>query len=81
MKSTEENNLNGIWGKFKMENKFQITTKEDLEFLASWLRAAFELNPNLRGNINSISIKFCNKFIGIDQSGTISIEKVERDSK
>lgn len=65
--------------KFPQRNPYshEIATQEDLDFLVKWLNVAFEQFPEMRGKVNSISIKLTGKFVGVDQSNTLSIEKVE----
>lgn len=55
----------------------EISTKEELDFLIKWLRVLFDTYPDAQGRINSISIKLTGKFIGVDQAGAVSVEKVE----
>ena len=55
----------------------EISSNEELAFLIRWMRVLFDIYPNVRGEINGISINLTGKFIGMDSSQTISIEKVE----
>lgn len=55
----------------------EISTNEELDFLIRWMRVLFQRYPNIRGEINGISINLTGKYVGIDQAQTISIEKVE----
>jgi len=57
--------------------KHEISTQEELDFLCAWIRVAFEVSPELRGKVNSHSIAFTGKFVGLDNTNTISICKVE----
>lgn len=55
----------------------EISTQEELDFLIDWLQVLFQVNPDIRGKINGYSIALTGKFVGIDQSNTIQICKVE----
>ena len=57
----------------------EISTQEDVDFLVQWIKVAMYLNPNLQGQINSISIKLTEKFVGLDQGNILSIEKNKRE--
>lgn len=58
--------------------KHEISTQDELDFLVQWIKVATELHPNLQGQVNSIAIKFTDKFVGIEPNGTLSICKVEK---
>lgn len=55
----------------------EISTQDELDFLISWLQVLFQIDPNIRGKVNGLSISLTGKFVGIDQSNTLSICKVE----
>lgn len=65
--------------KFPQRKPYQhdISTQEELDFLCNWLQVLFQVNPDLRGEINGYSIALTGKFIGLDLSNTISVCKVE----
>jgi len=65
--------------KFPQRKPYQheIATQAELDFLCNWLNVLFQVNPELRGKINGYSIALTGRVVGVDQSGTISICKVE----
>ncbi len=48
----------------------------ELEFFKMWLKALDRIHPEVRGMINSVSITFTGKYIGIDKDGDVEVVEV-----
>jgi len=57
--------------------KHEISTQDDLDFLCNWMQCLFQVDPSLRGKVNGMSISLTGKFIGLDNTNTLTVEKVE----